>query len=238
MRKILRVGCVCFGVIALALAGGLAWAYFDTRDLPDTESLAQFAPARITRVDDPCRGTSSIAVPYELIGDGLRSALGVAEIPEDAPKVIDATFRLVHAPREFKGGSLSMRVARAEICSPANALNHEASELRFAVQLERHFSQRELFTMFANRTSFGGDNAGIESASQRFFHKEPNQLSTDEAALIAGLARNPSRYSPLAHLERALIRRNDVLDAMAQRGLINQAQAGEAKLAPLGVVSQ
>jgi len=234
----LRVGCVCFGVIALALAGGLAWAYFDTRDLPDTESLAQFAPARKMAVFDPCRHASSVAVPYEMIGGNLRAAVGAAEASENGPGVIRATYRSFSATRELNAVSLSMRIARSAVCSPAEHLDREARQLRFALQLERRFSQRELFTILANRLVFDGDNDGIESASQRFFHKEPDQLALGESALIAGLARRPFGDSPVTHPDRAISRRNQILDAMAQEGLISRAQASEAKSAPLGVVGE
>jgi membrane carboxypeptidase/penicillin-binding protein len=236
MQTALRVSYVSFGVVALALAAGLAWGYFDTRGLPDTESLATFAPSQEMVAYDPCRHASSIAVPYESIGTNLRSAIGVAEASESGPGVIRATYRSFDATHEMNTVSLSMRIARSAVCNPSEHLDREARQFRFAIQLEQRFSRRELFTVFANRTYFGGDTPGVESASQLLFHKDPDQVSLSEAALIAGLARSPTRYSPVAHPDLAMNRRNQILDAMVQEGLISESKAAEAKSTPLGVV--
>jgi membrane peptidoglycan carboxypeptidase len=109
------------------------------------------------------------------------------------------------------------------------------SEIRVAVQLYRRFSGSELIAIFANRLYLGDNIVGVESASQHYFHKGPNQLQISESAFIAGLARHPSFYSPYMHPDHALKRRNEVIDAMVQKHLISGTEAGTAKATPLVV---
>jgi membrane peptidoglycan carboxypeptidase len=116
-------------------------------------------------------------------------------------------------------------------------LNRRLDEFRAAVQLERRFSRRELFTIFANRLTFGEDTVGVDAASQHFFHKEPNQLLVGEAALLAGLARAPSNLSPIRHPDRALQRRNEVIDAMVETHAISKSDASRAKASPLPIMT-
>ena len=176
MRLLLRIALACLGAMALALTIVSAWLFFDSQGLPSTQLLAQFAPTKPAWVTDPCLGISSQAIPYERIGNNLRLALGAAEASEDSPGVVVATYRGFTEPHDRVSVSLSMHIARTAFCGPVKALDRAASEIRLSIQLERHSSQRELFTILANRLFFGGNVRGVESASQRYFHKEPGQL--------------------------------------------------------------
>jgi membrane peptidoglycan carboxypeptidase len=104
------------------------------------------------------------------------------------------------------------------------------------VQLERRFSRRELFTIFANRAWFGDGQVGVEAAAQHFFQKEPNRLQVEEAALLAGLIQRPAYLSPITHPDRALKRRNEVIDAMVEAHAIDPKEGQTAKGSALGVV--
>src|SRR5215472_1588433 len=97
------------------------------------------------------------------------------------------------------------------------------------MQLDRRFSRRDLFSMAANRYYFGDDLTGVQIASQHFFHKDPKDLSIAEAALLVALVRAPSYYSPMTHPDRALKRRNQVVDAMNSYHTISAAEAQAAK---------
>jgi membrane peptidoglycan carboxypeptidase len=123
-------------------------------------------------------------------------------------------------------------------CEPAKTLNRQLDEFRVAVRLERRFSRRELFAIFANRLEFGVEIVGVEPASQHFFHKEPNQLLVGEAALLAGLIRAPSYLSPIKHPDRALRRRNEVIDKMLETRTISQSMASTAKSSPLSIMAK
>jgi membrane peptidoglycan carboxypeptidase len=234
MRVLLKTCLISLAAIALALIVGFAWLFFDAWSLPD---LAQFAPATVTHVSDPCLKTKSVAIPYDSIGANVRSALSAVEAREDDPGVLTETCRRFTHDGEFHRATLSWRISRTMFCGPSRTLSRQLDELRAAVQLERRFSRRELFTIFANRLVFGEDIVGVEDASQHFFDKEPNQLLVGEAALLAGLVKAPSYLSPIKHPDRAIQRRDEVIDAMVKTRAINEAEASTAKASPLAITT-
>src|SRR5271170_5478559 len=231
MRALARIFRGLLGVTVLVVAAGLFWIFFYSRDLPDMKALAQFAPGSVARVSDPCLRTATVAIPYDSIGDNLRTALNAAEGSEDGPGVVTETYRALTSQTNFPAGALSLQISRTMFCAaPSKALTRQFGELRTAVQLERRFSRRELFTIFANRAQFGGALVGVEAASQSLFQKDPIQLRLGEAALVAGLIKSPSRFSPITHPDRALQRRNEVVDAMVEEHFIDTEKAEAARL--------
>ena len=120
---------------------------------------------------------------------------------------------------------------------PSRALSQETKEFRLAIRLERRYTLQQLFTIYANMVQFGQNLVGVKQASEAIFQRDPRQLSVADAVLIAGLVRAPSFYSPWKHPDRALRRRNEVIDAMAGSSTISAADAQAAKAAPLGIVA-
>ncbi len=96
-----------------------------------------------------------------------------------------------------------------------------------------YFTEQQLFAIYANRAYFGAGITGVARASKEFFHKQPNALSTEEAALIAGLLRAPNYLSPYKHPERALQRRNQVLEEMVVQGKLSAAEAVRLETTPI-----
>jgi penicillin-binding protein 1A len=191
MRLLLKTCLIGLGAIALALITGFAWLFYDSRGLPDAQALAQFAPASVTHVSDPCAKSASVAIPYDSIGVNLRAALSAAEASEVDPGVLTETYRgFTHHERRHRA-TLSWHISRTMFCAPSKPLSRQLDELPAAAQLEQHFSRRQLFTIFANRLEFGENIVGVEPASQHFFQKEPNQLVIGEAALLAGFGQSP-----------------------------------------------
>lgn len=232
MRMLLKILLTGLGALALVLVGIFAWLEFDSSGLPNMGDLARFAPAKPAQVSDPCQGAWIVAISYESIGDNLRAALEAAEVGEDAPGVLSEILQgssnhgRVHT-------ALSLHISRTIFCAPDKPLKRDLDEIRGAVQLERRFSRRELFTIFANRLYFGENTVGVEAAAQHYFHKEPNQLQLGEAALLAGLVKAPSRFSPTKHPDHALQRRNEVIDEMVNEHFISESDAAAAKSMPL-----
>ncbi len=238
MRIFLRVFSISVCVVVLGIGVGLGWIFFYSRDLPDMKALAQFAPASGVHVSDPCLRATSFAIPYDSIGGNLRSALNAAEVGEDDPGVLSDTYRAFASRTNPPRTTLSWQISRTMFCLPSKSLNRQFEEFRTSIQLERRYSRRELFTIYANRLWFGEDLIGLETASQHFFQKEPNQLEVEEAALLAGLVRAPGRLSPIKHPDRALERRNEVIDAMVAARAMSEREGEAAKVRPLGVVTQ
>jgi TonB family protein len=114
-----------------------------------------------------------------------------------------------------------------------HSIGRQIDELRLAEQIQRHFNQRQVLTIYLNRVYLGQNTYGVEDASMRYFGKHTSDLSLDEAALIAALVRSPSHDSPIEHLERAVERRNWVIDQMTSQGSVSLEDAEQAKAAPL-----
>ena len=126
----------------------------------------------------------------------------------------------------------SWQIARA-LGPRGDRLGQQIDRLRIAQQIHRRFSQQQILTIYMNRVYLGPDVNGVEDASVRYFGKHVSDLSLDEAALIAGLIRAPSHDSPINHPERAVRRRNWVLEKMVRQGSVSQASADQAEEAPL-----
>jgi penicillin-binding protein 1A len=88
-------------------------------------------------------------------------------------------------------------------------------------------------TIYLNRATFGAPPPGLAAASTSYLRKPPDRLSLAERALLVGLLRNPAHLSPFRHSDRALARRNQVLEKMQQQGSITVAQCAEAQATPL-----
>jgi penicillin-binding protein 1A len=104
-----------------------------------------------------------------------------------------------------------------------------------AIQIERRFTKPQIFTLYANQIFLGHGVYGFEAASEFYFGKPARQLSLPEAALLAGLPKGPGIYSPINHPERAMKRRNLVINAMLEDGKITAAQAADARSAPVSL---
>lgn len=105
-----------------------------------------------------------------------------------------------------------------------------------AIKLERNYTKEEIITMYLNTVDFGSYNSfGIKSAAQTYFNTTPDKLSPEQAALLIGMLKGPSYYSPTRNPERALARRNTVLDNMLKAGYLTSAETEEYKEKSLGL---
>lgn len=111
----------------------------------------------------------------------------------------------------------------------AVSINRKLREARYAIGLENKLSKREILEGYLNIAYFGAGSYGVEIASQRYFSKSANELTLSEAATLAGLVQNPSRFDPTRFPDRAQNRRDDVLNAMVSAGYITKEQSDKAK---------
>ncbi|RZU43370.1 transglycosylase domain-containing protein [Edaphobacter modestus] len=135
------------------------------------------------------------------------------------------------------GSTITMQLARGFFLSPEKRLKRKFIEILITFQLESRFSKQQIFEMYANQMNLGHrgsyDINGLGEASQAFFGKDLKQLDTAECALLAGMYQSPSRLNPYRHPERAIARRNVVLDSMVETGAISASAATRAKAEPL-----
>ena len=142
----------------------------------------------------------------------------------------------MRAGRIVQGGStLTQQLAKNLFLTPDQNVRRKVQELMLAVWLELKFSKQEILALYLNRVYFGAGAYGIEAASQRYFDKGAKDLTVGEAALLAGLLKAPSRYSPVSEHKRAAARATVVLDEMAEAGVITPEQRAAAVLEPVRV---
>ncbi len=245
------VGRVLFGLLVLvsALVGataGLLLVY--TTDLPQVDALENYRPSSITEVyDDHDRVIGSFALQrrvvatYEDFPPVLRDALVSIEDKDfyrhsgvNFWRIIGAAYRDIESGGKVQGAStLTMQLARNLFLSPDRRWQRKVQETMLAIQIERRFTKPQIFTLYANQIFLGHGVYGFEAASEFYFSKPARQLTLDEAALLAGLPKSAVVYSPINHPERALRRRNLVIDAMLEDGKITAAQADAAREAPI-----
>ncbi|MBV9512159.1 MAG: penicillin-binding protein 1A, partial [Caulobacteraceae bacterium] len=145
-------------------------------------------------------------------------------------------YNLTHHGATLQGGStITQQLARNLFLTPTQSIRRKAQELILAVWLETHFSKKQILSLYLNRVYFGEGAYGIEAASQRYFNKPATQLSIGEAALLAGLMKGPSRYSPVSAQRRAERRATVVLDSMVATHAITPQQRDEAFARPIAV---
>jgi penicillin-binding protein 1B len=154
-------------------------------------------------------------------------------------------FRLVQAAwidfthqRHQQGGStITMQLSRAFFLTPEKTLKRKLIEMLIAVELEQKFSKQQIFEFYANRVDLGQRGSftisGFAEGSRSYFNKDLKDITVPEAALLAGLIQAPSYLSPYRHPERALERRNTVLETMVETRAITREQADKAKATPL-----
>jgi penicillin-binding protein 1C len=178
-------------------------------------------------------------------------------LTEISPWVIEATIAVEdHRFREHPGVDL-LAIARAaaqnlvggsvisgastitmqvvKLTSPVapRTLRRKAVEAFRALQLERLLTKDEILELYLNLAPYGGNHCGVESGALAHFGKHAADLSLDEATLLAGLPQSPTRYAPARHPERALARRDRVLEAALRTGELSSAQAASAASASL-----
>jgi len=240
-----------FGLLVLlaAMVGsttGLLLVY--TVDLPQVEGLESYRPSSITQLyDDQGHVIGSFALQHRVIAGYedyppvLRDALISIEDKDfyrhwgvNVWRIAGAAYRDIRSGGKVEGAStLTMQLAKNLFLSPDRSFHRKIQEALLAIQIERRFTKAQIFTLYANQIYLGHGNYGFESASEYYFSKPAKKLTLDEAALLAGLPKWPANYSPITHPERALKRRNLVINAMLEDGRITAKQAADARARPI-----
>lgn len=235
MKPLVRIVAITAGVGCVAAGAVCGWLFFYTADLRSTAELYQYAPATPSEIHtQSADGTTSLThvLPSEQLGRYLVSAVIAAEGPSESRGPIRATAHNLLSGDQPMAQMYSWQVARGLVTN-GRGIGRQIDEIRLAEQIYRHFDQRQLLTIYLNRVYFGENSYGVEDASMRYFGKHAGDLSLDEAALLVGLIRSPGPDSPIHHPERAVQRRNWVIDQMVKQGSLARGDAEQAKAAPL-----
>ena len=220
------------GILALAIAVGIAISSLPSYDeLAQRDDLGQMIRVRATD------GTLLVSMgptfgrwlPYDDIPKTMRSAMIAVEdkrfrnhIGVD-PIGIARSFkvRLESGSWRQGGSTITQQLARNIFLTNSRTFGRKVKEAVLALALERKFSKDQILELYLNRVYFGGGAYGIDAASRTFFGHGAENLSLGEAAIIAGLVKAPSNYSPTADVEAARGRASVVLSTMAQNGFVS-----------------
>jgi penicillin-binding protein 1B len=146
--------------------------------------------------------------------------------------------------RKHRGGAstLTMQLAKLLIVADNRSIRYKISQIVVAFQLEHRFNKQQIFELYANEINLGQRGSfsidGFGEAAQSYFGKNVRQLDLSDCALLAGMIQRPNYFSPFRHGDRAIDRRNLVLDSMVETGAITKDHAEQAKAEPLHLGAQ
>jgi penicillin-binding protein 1A len=242
---------LAFLVLLAAAAGcltGLMLVY--SVDLPQIDELEHYRPSTTTELyDTHGRVFGSFAlqrrvvVNYNDFAPVLRQAVISTEDRDfeshwgiDIFRVVGAAWHdLVSKGRAQGASTLTMQLARNLFLSNERTASRKLQEVFLTLQIEHAFTKEQIFTLYGNQIYLGSGVYGFEAGAEYYFSKHASQLTLSEAALLAGLPKGPSEFSPINNPERAFRRRNVVIDSMLEDGRITAAQAEAARSSPLGL---
>ncbi|PKM99694.1 MAG: penicillin-binding protein [Elusimicrobia bacterium HGW-Elusimicrobia-2] len=234
--------------LALAWLAAFAFVNFLTKDLPDIDVLQEYSPPIITKLYD--RHGKEFAEFYI----ERRVVTPITEIPVDLQNAIlaieDTSFfqhwginpkRIVRAfmvnverGRISQGAStITQQLAKVMFLTRDRTIARKIKEVFLAIQLEKKYSKQEILQYYLNQIYFGASAYGVESASKVYFDKSVRNLDLAECAMLAGLPRAPSRYSPFSNLKSAYQRRQVVLRRMIEEKMIDNRQYVDASATPI-----
>ena len=234
--------------VAVALGAALAWYAWDLPELSTVETPTR-RPAVALRAAD---GTvfarygelHSGPVRFEDLPPYFVQAVSATEDRRffehrgiDPFGILRAAVANIRAGGVRQGGStLTQQLAKNLFLTPARTLRRKVQEAIVALWLEARFTKRQIFEIYANRVYFGSGAYGARAAAARYFGAPVERLTLHQSALLAGLLKAPSRYSPSRSVQAARGRAGTVLAAMVDVGHLTPAQAEAARRTPLGLL--
>ena len=234
-----RVAAAFAVAVTLSLVGALCLYASLRRGLPDDDAVGRIGEmAEATTVYDRADSLAftifqeqRIEEPLSEISPNLLHALVAIEDQRfyahngfDLFRIVSAGFANIRHRRAAQGGStLTQQLARQSFLTADKTLRRKLQELILAARLERLYSKDRILELYANKVYFGDGLYGVEAASRGYLGKHASELTVADAALIAGLVKSPSSYAPTVSISRATTRRNVVLQAMLDSGVIDRA---------------
>ena len=178
-----------------------------------------------------------IEVPFDQISPNLVKALIAIEDQQfydhsgfNMIRIGVAAFTNLRLGRAAQGGStITQQLARLSFLTPEKTLRRKIQELILARRIESSYSKQDILELYLNKVYFGDGLYGAEAAARGYFGKSARDLSIPEAAMLAGLVKSPSTYAPTVKMDRAVARRNVVLQVMHEIHAIDDAQWKEAR---------
>lgn len=249
-RRLLRWALYAFAGLALlgAIAAGTLY-YLIAPKLPDVETL------RNVELQEPMYVYAADGRLMALFGETRRYPVAIEDVPTRLKQAFiaieDARFYKHHGvdykgvaravwllattdDKRVPGGStITQQVARQFFLSSEYSYKRKLGEMLLAMRMERELSKEEIFELYLNKSFFGNRAYGVGAAAEFYYGKKMSELSLDEMASLAGIPKFPSSGNPLSNPERAKVRRDYILDRMAEQRFISAAEAAAAKAVPM-----
>jgi len=224
------------------------------QNLPSISDLEEFEPNIITYIyadDGEVIGEYAIEkrieVAYEDIPEILINAIVATEDTRfyshkgidflGMLRALKEDIKLILTPRKMHGGStISQQLARELFLNRRQTIRRKLKEVLLALKIEQNYSKQEILTLYCNQFNLGHGAYGVEAASRLYFGKPVSELALEEAALITGIFRGPSLYSPYRNPEGTLRRRNHVINRLVEEDYITQEEGDVAKQASMIVL--
>ena len=245
-RMIFRIA--LFGFLA-ALSALVIAVLVTMASLPAFDSLQRQKPNGQTVRVHAADGTLLVSLgpsygdwlPYDRIPATMRDSIVAVEDrrfyshigvdPVGVARMFWVAKKLHDQGRRLQGGStITQQLARNLFLTDAYSYGRKIREAILALAMERKYSKQQILELYLNRVYFGGGAYGVDAASRKFFGHPGDHMSLAEAAIVAGLVKAPSHYSPSADAQAARDRANVVLEVMVDAGAITPAQSADAHL--------
>ncbi|MCJ7582280.1 MAG: PBP1A family penicillin-binding protein, partial [Candidatus Aminicenantes bacterium] len=254
-KRILRTSLFAFlGFVVVGSGAAIGVYKAIMQNLPDISQIEEFEPKIITTLfaeDEEIIGEYAeekrIEIKFEDIPEILTKSIIATEDPRfyshkgidylGILRAVKADLKLIFTPRKLHGGStITQQLIRELLLNRDQKLSRKIKEAILARQIERKYTKEEILAFYCNQFNLGSGAYGVEAASRLYFDKSVSELSLEEAALITGIFRGPSLYSPYNNPDLTLRRRNFVLGRLVDQNVISEEEAEEARRKPLGVL--
>ena len=240
------IGAVLFVIVA----GGVAWYVEKTAaGLPDYQVLANYEPPVTTRFyasDGQLMAEYArqrrLFLPIQAIPNLVKNAFLSAEDKNfythpgiDIEGIGRALLVLAKGGHMQGASTITQQVAKNFLLTNERTIDRKIKEAILSLRIEQAYSKDKILELYLNEIYLGMGSYGIAAASLAYFDKSVNELTVEEAAYLAALPKAPENYNPFRDADKAILRRNWVIDQMAQNGFITQDEAQTAEQKPLGV---
>ena len=242
-----------FGIattLALVVAAGVAlYVSALTKGLPDYEVLAKYEPPVTTRVhasDGALMGEFArerrLFLPIQAVPDRVKAAFLSAEDKNfynhpgiDVMGLARAVVNNLQSGGRQGASTITQQVAKNFLLTKDQTYERKIKEAILSFRIEQAYSKDRILELYLNEIFFGLGSYGIAGAALTYYDKSVNELTVSEAAYLAALPKGPSNYQPFRHTERAIERRNWVIDQMVENGYVTTEEGAKAKAETLGV---
>ncbi len=229
------------GIVSVSL-----FIWIISRNLPNPDQLLDREIAQSTKIYD----RSGEHILYEISGDERRTLIKIDEIPDNVKNAVvsieDKNFYThkgfsffamartaitnVIYNRSAGGSTLTQQFVKNAVLTPEKTIIRKVKEIIISYRLEKKFDKKEILQMYLNEIPYGSNAYGVEAASQKYFGKSVKDVTLPEAAVLAAIVQQPSRYSPYGpNRDRLMTRKDYVLTLMAEQGYISQEESEQAK---------